>query len=157
MLPWPGNIRELANVMRRAAVLCSEDTIQPTHLGDALRSEPAEVPAPAPPETAASSPDGSAESFWELYGKEEFLEKMSPGDLNQMLHSLHGLEASVLAALRKKGMGPPAKPGLRETEVEMIRKSLEQHRWNITETARALGIARNTLHRKIKKLNLRHS
>jgi two-component system NtrC family response regulator len=155
--PWPGNIRELANVMRRAAVLCNDDTIQPEHLGDALRAEPEEVPPPVTSETPLSSPDVSAESFWELYGKAEVLDKLSPGELNQMLHSLHGLEASVLAALRKKGMGPPAKPGLRETEVEMIRKSLEQHRWNITETARALGIARNTLHRKIKKLNLRHS
>ena len=29
---WPGNIRELANVMRRAAVICNGDTV-PAHLG----------------------------------------------------------------------------------------------------------------------------
>jgi two-component system NtrC family response regulator len=155
--PWPGNIRELANVMRRAAVMCSGDTIQPKHLGGALRTGPGEASPPAAPDKPAPPTAVSAEDFWEHYGKEEALEKMSPGELNQMLHSLHGLEASVLTVLRKKGMGPPTRPGLKETEVEMIRKSLEQHRWNITETARALGIARNTLHRKIKKLNLRSS
>ncbi|HEY6008323.1 MAG TPA: sigma-54 dependent transcriptional regulator, partial [Geobacteraceae bacterium] len=30
---WPGNIRELANVMRRAAAMCQGDTIHPEHLG----------------------------------------------------------------------------------------------------------------------------
>jgi two-component system NtrC family response regulator len=38
----------------------------------------------------------------------------------------------------------------------MIKKALEQHRWNITEAAKSLGIARNTLHRKIKAFDLRN-
>jgi DNA-binding NtrC family response regulator len=29
---WPGNIRELENVLTRALILCLEDTIEPTHL-----------------------------------------------------------------------------------------------------------------------------
>jgi two-component system NtrC family response regulator len=59
--------------------------------------------------------------------------------------------------MRRKGFGPPAHEALREKEVETIRKALETHRWNITETAQALGIARNTLHRKINRFNLRDS
>ena len=82
---------------------------------------------------------------------------MSAGELNQMLHSLHGLENSLVSVMRRKGFGPPAQEALREKEVETIRKALETHRWNITETARALGIARNTLHRKINRFNLRDS
>lgn len=35
---WPGNIRELANVMRRAVVMCSDDTILPTHLNDRFQT-----------------------------------------------------------------------------------------------------------------------
>jgi transcriptional regulator with GAF, ATPase, and Fis domain len=31
---WPGNIRELQNVIERAVLLCSGDTIRPEHLGD---------------------------------------------------------------------------------------------------------------------------
>ena len=29
---WPGNIRELANIMERAAILCTEETLLPAHL-----------------------------------------------------------------------------------------------------------------------------
>ena len=38
---WPGNIRQLANVMRRAAVMCNGDTILPAHLGSTLTVAPA--------------------------------------------------------------------------------------------------------------------
>jgi len=82
---------------------------------------------------------------------------MAPPELNHMLHVLKRLESAVLSVLRDKGTGAPVTTDLRATEEEMIRRCLEEHRWNITETARALGIARNTLHRKIKKLNLRNS
>lgn len=153
---WPGNIRELVNVIRRAAVLCPDDTILPQHLGSALvNADPSlATPATALPATAPERIN-SLESFWEHYGKEEVLEKMSVGELNQMLHSLHGLESSLLAALRKRGVSTSVSQGLKDNEVEMIRKALEQHRWNITEAAKALGIARNTLHRKIKAFDLR--
>jgi len=33
---WPGNVRELRNAMERAAVMCTESTIQPEHLPPAL-------------------------------------------------------------------------------------------------------------------------
>ncbi len=154
---WPGNIRELANVMRRAAVMCNGDTILPDHLGSRL--------LPSPPDSARTlsaplrsdqDPDLPTfrEGFWEHYGKAEALEQMSSVELSQMLHSLHGLENSLLSVMRKKGIGPPPQRGLRNTEMETIKKALEQYRWNITETAKTLGIGRNTLYRKIKQFNL---
>ena len=148
---WPGNIRELANVMRRAAVMCNGDTILPNHLGSRFL---------IPPPDSAATPDGSRdlplslERFWEHYGKTEVLERMSAGELNQMFHSLHGLETSLVSIMRKKGISPPPQRGLKDTEVETIKKALEQHRWNISETAKALGIGRNTLYRKIKEYGL---
>jgi DNA-binding NtrC family response regulator len=49
--PWPGNIRELRNVVERAVVICDEDTLESKHLPPALteRSDPyvgrSELPA----------------------------------------------------------------------------------------------------------------
>src|SRR6266581_7759593 len=94
---WPGNIRELANVMKRAAVICSGDTILPNHLGSRfVVTSPDSAKTPGAPLDSHRDPDIplSLESFWEHYGKAEVLEKMSAGELNQMFHSLHGLETS---------------------------------------------------------------
>jgi two-component system, NtrC family, response regulator len=56
--------------------------------------------------------------------------------------------------MRAKGIGSPSQRGLKDSEVETIKKALEQHRWNISETAKALGIGRNTLYRKIKEYGI---
>jgi two-component system NtrC family response regulator len=150
---WPGNIRELANVMRRAAVICRGDTILPDHLD-------ARLLVPPPEATKAQSFPGSgheavpAESLLEAYGRAGTLERMGDDELARLLGALHDLEASLLSVMHRRGLGTSPHSDLRNTELATIRKSLEQHRWNITETARALGIGRNTLYRKIKQFNL---
>lgn len=58
--PWPGNIRELQNVMERAALLLgSERLVLPQHLPPALRAACGATPAAAATTaiTAAASPD----------------------------------------------------------------------------------------------------
>lgn len=154
---WPGNIRELANCMRRAIVLCNDDVIQPSHLGERLgcRGEDCDN-APLPEaDLMPLEQNQSLEGFWEKYGNEEVLETMSAGELHQMWHSLRGLEKTLTTIMTRKNLLPPSHQGLKDSEKETIQEALEQHRWNITETAKSLGIARNTLHRKIKKYNLR--
>jgi transcriptional regulator with GAF, ATPase, and Fis domain len=37
---WPGNIRELQNVIERAVLLCASDTVKPEHLGDLAATRP---------------------------------------------------------------------------------------------------------------------
>ncbi|MCC6555232.1 MAG: sigma-54-dependent Fis family transcriptional regulator [Polyangiaceae bacterium] len=56
--PWPGNARELENVIERAAILSRGEVIHPEHLAFAPRAAaPPEPPTPADPERAAPAPD----------------------------------------------------------------------------------------------------
>ncbi len=41
---WPGNIRELRNVVERACVVARHDTIEPDDLPDRLRAAPSAAP-----------------------------------------------------------------------------------------------------------------
>ena len=54
---WPGNVRELENLVRRLAVLCSEDVIG----ADAIEAELAEAPAAATPLLTGESLGAAAE------------------------------------------------------------------------------------------------
>ncbi len=44
---WPGNIRELRNIIERAVLLCEDEQIQPQHLPDTIRTAKPEVPLAA--------------------------------------------------------------------------------------------------------------
>lgn len=49
---WPGNIRELHNVVQRAVTFCTGDTIEPGHLPERLRTSEAAPPPSAEQATA---------------------------------------------------------------------------------------------------------
>jgi two-component system nitrogen regulation response regulator NtrX len=44
-----------------------------------------------------------------------------------------------------------------EFEKEYLRKKLEEHSWNISQTAESIGIERSHLHRKLKAYGVSHS
>jgi two-component system, NtrC family, response regulator len=158
---WPGNIRELANCLRRAAALCDGKTILIQHLASRL-TEVGQHSLTVPDrrqniENSQARVIANPEDFWAYYAQKEYLQNMSPGELNQLLLSLHGLEKTLLDVMISKGLKPAQSRLLKEFEIESIKKNLEENRWNITATAKALGIARNTLHRKIKLYGLQIS
>ena len=152
---WPGNIRELANVMRQAVVMCPDDTILPSHLND--RFQIAAVTS-----AIASTLDVSgatefllaSEMFQEKSANTDMFEKLGSAELDRLLHALHGIKATVLAAMRTKWVASAAQRGLKEMEAETIKNVLDLHQWHITETAKTLGIGRNTLYRKISQFKL---
>ena len=66
------------------------------------------------------------------------------------------ITASELTGITPSGSAAPlpSKLTLAEMEQQHILQALDQHDWNIGQTADALGIHRNTLHNKIKEYNL---
>jgi transcriptional regulator with AAA-type ATPase domain/tetratricopeptide (TPR) repeat protein len=99
--PWPGNVRQLANVMERVALLADAREVTAEML-----SLPLAGPASSPPAAAGDEP-------------------------------MKGMDT---AAMRQH-----------------VLDSLEQHRWNISHTAMALRITRNTLRAWMKKYALREA
>jgi two-component system response regulator AtoC len=97
---WPGNIRELRNVLERAFILCEGEEIEVEHL---------------PPEMF-SIPSSRTE------------------------------EASLFKL-------PPQGISLAAVEKDLIRQALEQSGGNQVRAARLLGISRDVLRYRIKKLN----
>ncbi|MGH8174121.1 MAG: sigma-54-dependent Fis family transcriptional regulator [Rhodanobacteraceae bacterium] len=103
---WPGNIRQLRNVLRTAAALCNEGVIRLPNLPQELLDQANEAPRVPEPMIASA--------------------------------------ASMIA-------DGCCRTPLDSAEHATLLRELERNRWNITHTADALGVSRNTLYRKIRK------
>ena len=109
---WPGNIRQLRNVLRTAAALCRDNTIRLPNLPQELLDCAGEDPR---------APDTSV--------------------------PLSSVAQTATAASDNCCCRTP----LDTAEHSTLLRELERNRWNITHTADALGVSRNTLYRKIRK------
>ncbi|MGH8121239.1 MAG: sigma-54-dependent Fis family transcriptional regulator, partial [Rudaea sp.] len=103
---WPGNVRQLRNVLRTASVLCRDGVIRLSNLPQEILDT--EIAPPA------------------------------PSIMTQVEH------ASVAHA-------DAPSTALREAERGALLRELERMRWNVSRTAHALNISRNTLYRKMHK------
>jgi sigma-54 dependent transcriptional regulator, acetoin dehydrogenase operon transcriptional activator AcoR len=108
---WPGNIRQLRNVLRTAAALCRDNTIRLPNLPQELLDCAGEVPRV--PEQA--------------------------------------MPASTVMPTPVAADNCCCRTPLDTAEHATLLRELERNRWNITHTADALGVSRNTLYRKIRK------
>ncbi|MCK5772068.1 sigma-54-dependent Fis family transcriptional regulator [Algiphilus sp.] len=109
---WPGNIRELRNVLRTAVAMCEGGYVTPADLSiadiswNSIAIESSKAIAASPSTTAARAPD-------ETPGK----------------------------------TGNP----LEQAERTALIETIEKHRFNMSRAARALGVSRNTLYRKMRQ------
>ncbi|HEX3140950.1 MAG TPA: helix-turn-helix domain-containing protein, partial [Rhizobacter sp.] len=123
---WPGNIRQLRHVLRTAAALADGKTITPQHL-PALHDKV--MPPAGPPATLTTSvaPPSLAWS-----GSDAGPEHTSPDTAS-----------------------PPIKLNpIQANERQVLLQMLVQHRWNVSNVAKALDVSRNTLYRKLHKLHI---
>lgn len=111
---WPGNIRELQNVVERILLVSEGGLISIEHL----------------PREIVNAAIGHKTDIWEY----------SNSPINVLPQAMVNRNTRKLAAL--------------EREKESIVRALDANAGNISKTAAALGISRNTLYRKMKNYNI---
>ncbi len=83
---------------------------------------------------------------------------LQPAPARQTAHS-HGAGASAAdEAHDDETSSPPLKLNpIQANERQVLSQMLEQHRWNVSNVAKALDVSRNTLYRKLHKLHIQIS
>jgi transcriptional regulator of acetoin/glycerol metabolism len=122
--PWPGNVRQLRNVLRYACLLCDTQLITAAHLPadvrtqlDTLAQSPHSHSHPHPPHASVAWHATNGDATGERFG-------------NTHAYDMLAIERS------------------------RILDALAEHRWHATRAARALGMSRATLYRRLAKLGI---
>ncbi|MET4896008.1 nitrogen regulation protein NR(I) [Sphingomonadaceae bacterium jetA1] len=123
---WPGNVRELENLMRRLAVLARDEVID----AEAVRAMIGEAPATSAGERGAAT-DGDLASAIRGYLARLAIERPTALDDGTLYDRIIG-----------------------EVERPLIEAMLARHGGNQLRTARAMGINRNTLRKRLDDLRI---
>ena len=133
-LRWPGNVRQLRHLLRSMIALRESDCL-------GLQDLPAEYRR-------------ELESKRGLHGGASGL-TATPGAAPACAAA--SACASVCATVPGDAPGPgPALTALESAEREVLLRTLERHGWNMSGVARELSISRNTLYRKLGRLDIQH-
>jgi len=144
--PFPGNVRELENILERAVALCEGHRILVEDLN-------------LPEGLSGCSPDDRLRlegSSWRSQGDRLRLEGSSGRSPDDRLR-LETIETALPAEPEESPVGEHGlslESYMDEIEKQAIIKALEKTRWNRTAAAKQLGITFRALRYKLKKLGL---
>lgn len=130
--PWPGNLRQLKNTLSIALVMADEDPIEPWHLPDDFFAdlEPGSI---SEPNTATSLGTGSTHPI---------STSAAPGT------------SSITQATTQ--VATPRLEAYSQAQLnEETLREYNQNKGNISRTAKALGISRNTLYKRLKEIGIK--
>jgi two-component system response regulator AtoC len=131
---WPGNIRELENVIERTMLFCEGPTIRvgdlPAELMGGAVMPAAPTPPPSPSEDRSTVPSTPSHSS---------------------LPAVTGPAAAGAAGSLKEAVRAETE----RVERELIQRALDETGGNVTQAARRLKISRKSLQTKMKELGLR--
>ncbi len=132
---WPGNVRELENVVKRAVILGSDESIR-QDLTETMagRHRPLSGPIPALQPRMDEAPDVRRDEP----AAPVAVEPATPAELPPVTGSLKDI----------------ARNAARGAERELIYRTLQQTRWNRREAAQILGVSYKALLYKIKEAEL---
>jgi DNA-binding NtrC family response regulator len=151
--PWPGNVRELQNAVQRAAVLSDRQVLIVEDLPATIRDFARErgfAGAPAPgsavPDPLPTAPDLR-------------LPPADPPPPPDPAQSPANPPSGNPGSLGPDPERPYLPPGLTLSEVEefAVKTAFERADGNVSKTARALGISRSVLYRKLDRFGIRSS
>lgn len=155
---WPGNIRELINIIKQLVALCEGKFVLPEHLDRIINlpSHKRPVVSHKLSLTLSDQPDLQLlEKLLEQYCSENMLDKIEESRWVNIMGLLSRLENNLAGYMKKKGIDVAQPSTLDEIEAKAIRDTLSFCQGNITMTSEALGIGRNTLYRKMKSYNIK--
>ncbi len=132
--PWPGNIRELENVLERTILFCEGPTIRASDLPPEISG--ASAAAAPPPSMAVPLPIPPAAS----------VPNVTPAHGTPMPPPIEGRASSLKELVRQE---------TERVERELIVRALEETGGNVTQAARKLKISRKSLQNKMKEFGLR--
>jgi two-component system, NtrC family, response regulator AtoC len=121
--PWPGNVRELRNVIERVMILEDDDLITPTYLPRGFGKDGGDHPTSPTLSTNARPAERAAQ-----------LESSIPG------------YSSIAFRLPAEGLV------LDDVEMSFVKQAMERSNGNQTKAAELLGISRDQLRYRLKKL-----